>query len=199
MTVEKPDRDMLDRYSQKTLSDTEKERVELWLMDDPEGLEQAMLDEHLSQTLNRSMLPRRFKIGTWFHWFAYPIVLAIATVGFLTPTSLVGPSTSTEVQIVRFAAVRSGTPADRYAVSGEIPMVLELPVPLYSNGPYVVNITGVSGQSASLEIRSTRTPGTLTLLLPPEYLSVGSYTIEVSSNSGLEGEWSINVGSTTSP
>ena len=101
MTVENPDREMLDRYSQKTLSDTEKERVELWLMDDPEGLEQAMLDEHLSQTLNRSMLAKRPKMGTWFHWFDYPVVLAIAAVGFLTPTTSVGPSTSTEVVGVR--------------------------------------------------------------------------------------------------
>ena len=189
MTVEMPDREMLDRYSQKTLSDTEKERVELWLMDDPEGLEQAMLDEHLSQTLNRSMLAKRFKMGTWFHWFAYPVVLAIAAVGIFTPTSLVGPSTSTEVQIVRFSTVRAGTPTEGATMSGEIPIVFEFPVPLYSNGPYLVKIIGDSGNTIDLTIASARE----TLLLPPKYLSKGSHTIQVSSKGQKLGEWTVNI------
>ena len=44
MSIQKPSQDMLYRYTQRKLSEEEEEQVELWLMENPEGLEAVRLD-----------------------------------------------------------------------------------------------------------------------------------------------------------
>ena len=203
--------EIVERYVRGELAEEEATAFEQFYLTDAETLDE--LDALLSlqeagqaafEPAEHSRLAREAEANPpfWRRWFrpalapmhlaAYALLVAALCLSMLLGPQVEGP---TEVSVLTLATQRSaGTPIILDADAASRPLVLAIPVPMFSEETFALTVTREDVQVLNVTGLKPDASGIVNTLVPPEALEPGRYDIELRSGGETFGRWRLLLG-----
>jgi hypothetical protein len=180
----KPDETMLNNYIQNKLSEGETEKLELWLADHPDVMQdlelgvmfkQADFEPSIAKEKTQNWLQKLFSKPTLV--FSHVAVFALGI--FLLNLLLIDkPIDISSPNVTMFSQTRGVD--DTYQLSNSKDLLIQIPVEYLSQSLYEITISGQGGYQFNVSNLKADSD-IVSLYIPKEKLVNGAYVLEVTN------------------
>ncbi|GJM10741.1 MAG: hypothetical protein DHS20C11_30170 [Lysobacteraceae bacterium] len=186
MSLQKPSQDTLYRYTQRKLSEEEEEQVELWLMENPEGLEEVRLDGVLRGGAASSQSAKPWlSMPRWLHAIAYATLATVAIYPHIHGQSD-HPSVA-PANIVTLNTLRSvDDDIAQLRPDAESVTVIQVPVAYMSTESYDATLTRDGATVLSVSALQPSSSDLVAVMIGAGAMEPGEYRLELVGTSSGE-------------
>lgn len=185
MSLQKPSQDTLYRYTQRKLSEEEEEQVELWLMENPKGLEEVRLDGVLRGGASSQSAKSWLSMPRWLHAIAYATLATVAIYPHIQEQSD-HPSVA-PANIVTLNSLRSvDDDVAQLIADTESVTVIQVPVAYMSTEAYDATLTRDGSTVLSASALQPSSSDLVAIMMSAGTMEPGEYRLELVGTSSGE-------------